>query len=66
MLLSPHTFREKVRRYFNHSDTSGLHSCNKRKRASMAYPDMLHSPFLSEFKPDGRDQSGGHRVFQHP
>jgi len=29
-------------------------------------PDMLYSPFLSEFKPGGRDKSGVHRVFQQP
>jgi hypothetical protein len=30
-------------------------------------PDMLHSPFpRREFKPDGRDKSGVHRVFQQP
>src|SRR6266536_5189360 len=28
--------------------------------------DMLHSPFLSEFTPCGRDKSDVHRVFQHP
>src|SRR5260370_42102120 len=37
MLRSLVTFRRKVRRCFNHFDTSGLHSCNKRNRASMAH-----------------------------
>jgi hypothetical protein len=44
MLLSPTTFRRKVSRCFNHIDTSGLHSCNKRRRASMAHFPVCSFP----------------------
>jgi hypothetical protein len=44
MPLSPHAFRVKVRCYFNHIATSGLHSCNKRRRASMAHFSICPSP----------------------
>ena len=65
MLLSPTTFRRKVSRCFNHIDTSGLHSCNKRRRASMAHaPTCYTPPSFSGFKPIGRDKLGMHGIFQ--
>jgi hypothetical protein len=51
MLLSPHTFRQKVRWCFIHSDTSGLCSHNWQCCASMAHVSVTHSDPPSRVAP---------------
>src|SRR5712692_4483794 len=63
MLMSPITFRYKVRRCFNHFDTSGLHCCNKRKHASMAH-HLKICPHLTQFTRSSRSVSWPRGAFQ--